>query len=162
MSPISLLRGSVDIIFHGESDFEGPRRWKPPGTPVVAFQNCLRFANPASAIRESRSRTGVSSYIGMLFDIANGNLSIIMSKASLYVHNCSKSIKNGAQIDPKWAPNRSQIGFRRGFWARTDGEELFTWRQIVWEPILGPTWSDLGAILGSFWEPFWVIFGVKF
>ena len=58
---------------------------------------------------------GVSSYIGMLFDIANGNPSIIMSKSSLYVHKCAKSVKNGAQIDPKWAPNRSQIGFRRGF-----------------------------------------------
>ena len=61
---------------------------------------------------------------------------------------------NRAQIDAKWVPNRSQIGFRRGFWARTEGEEALAWRQIVWEPILGPTWSDLGAILGPFWDLF--------
>ena len=60
--------------------------------------------------KQSRSRTEASSVIGMLFDIGNGNQSIIVSKSSLYVHNCPKSVENRAQIDPKWAPNRRQIG----------------------------------------------------
>ena len=60
--------------------------------------------------KQSRSRTEASSFIGMLFDIGNGNQSIIVSKSSLYVHNCPKSVENRIQIDPKWAPNGRQIG----------------------------------------------------
>ena len=53
--------------------------------------------------KQSRSRTEASSVIGMLFDIGNGNQSIIASKFSLYVHNCPKSVENRAQIGPKSA-----------------------------------------------------------
>ena len=64
--------------------------------------------------KQSRSRTEASSFIGMLFDIGNGNQSIIVSNSSLYVHTCPKSIENRIQIDPKWVPNGRQIGPKSG------------------------------------------------
>ena len=85
--------------------------------------NCLRFANPASAIRESRSRTGVSSDIGKLFDIGNGNQPRIMS-SSFYVQNLSNIHGNRSQIGSRSA---SEEVFEHGTTEKSylRGDKLF-------------------------------------
>ena len=96
------------------------------------WTNCLRFASPASAIRESRSRMVVSSDIGMLFHIGNGNQFKIVSKSFLYDPNLSK-------IHWKSTPNRPQMGSVEATCLGTD-----------FRPSLERVGSHFGSIFGSF------------
>ena len=117
---------------------------------------CCRFANPASAMWGSRSRTGVSSNIYR--DVVWHRQRTSIQNLVQIVFIPPKIVRNQLKIELESTPNGSQVGFRRSFWAGAEGEEALMWRQIVWELIPEPTWSDLGAILvslGTFLGNFW-------
>ena len=51
--------------------------------------------------KQSRSRTEASSVIGILFDIGNGNQSIIVSKSCLYSKFGPRFVEIRVQVDPR-------------------------------------------------------------
>ena len=110
----------------------------------LKLANCLRFASPASAIRQSRSRLGVSSDIGILFGIGNGNQSRIVSKSFVYVDNLSK-------IHWKLNPNRLALD------SISMTSIRIAWNSL-WSAPLNPVWIMSESIstvpLFNFWNTY--------